>query len=37
MYAADNTTIIPGGTYYKQGNVLDIGTGADQARRVQAT
>lgn len=24
MYAADNTTIVPGGTYYKLGNVLDI-------------
>jgi raffinose/stachyose/melibiose transport system substrate-binding protein len=24
MYAADNTTIIPGGTYYKNGEVLDI-------------
>jgi raffinose/stachyose/melibiose transport system substrate-binding protein len=24
MYAADNTTIIPGGTYYKLGDVLDI-------------
>ncbi|MBV9447621.1 MAG: extracellular solute-binding protein [Streptosporangiaceae bacterium] len=24
MYAADNVTIVPGGTYYKTGNVLDI-------------
>ena len=31
MYAADNTTIIPGGTYYKSGNVLDIGKALAQA------
>ncbi len=30
MYAADNTTIIPGGTYYKTGNVLDIGKALDK-------
>jgi raffinose/stachyose/melibiose transport system substrate-binding protein len=30
MYAADNTTIIPGGTYYKTGNVLDIGKALSQ-------
>ena len=31
MYAADNTTIIPGGAYYKSGNVLDIGKALTQA------
>ena len=31
MYAADNTTIIPGGTYYKSGNVLDIATALSKA------
>ena len=31
MYAADNTTIIPGGTYYKSGNVLDIATALQKA------
>ena len=31
MYAADNTTIIPGGTYYKTGNVLDIATALSKA------
>jgi raffinose/stachyose/melibiose transport system substrate-binding protein len=31
MYAADNTTIIPGGAYYKTGNVLDIGKALSQA------
>jgi raffinose/stachyose/melibiose transport system substrate-binding protein len=30
MYAADNTTIIPGGTYYKTGNVLDIAKALSQ-------
>jgi raffinose/stachyose/melibiose transport system substrate-binding protein len=30
MYAADNTTIVPGGTYYKTGNVLDIATALSQ-------
>ncbi len=31
MYAADNTTIIPGGTYYKSGNVLDIASALSKA------
>lgn len=30
MYAADNTTIVPGGTYYKTGNVLDIAKALSQ-------
>lgn len=30
MYAADNTTIVPGGTYYKTGNVLDISKALSQ-------
>lgn len=30
MYAADNTTIVPGGTYYKTGNVLDIAQALSQ-------
>jgi raffinose/stachyose/melibiose transport system substrate-binding protein len=30
MYAADNSTIVPGGTYYKTGNVLDIATALSQ-------
>jgi raffinose/stachyose/melibiose transport system substrate-binding protein len=30
MYAADNSTIIPGGTYYKTGNVLDIAKALSQ-------
>ena len=31
MYAADNTTIIPGGTYYKSGNVLDVASALSKA------
>jgi raffinose/stachyose/melibiose transport system substrate-binding protein len=30
MYAADNVTIVPGGTYYKTGNVLDIAKALSQ-------
>lgn len=30
MYAADNQTIVPGGTYYKTGNVLDVGKALSQ-------
>jgi raffinose/stachyose/melibiose transport system substrate-binding protein len=30
MYAPDNTTIVPGGTYYKTGNVLDIAKALSQ-------
>jgi raffinose/stachyose/melibiose transport system substrate-binding protein len=31
LYAADNTTIVPGGSYYKTGNVLDIAKALKQA------
>ena len=44
LYAADNTTIIPGGTYYKNGEVLDIskaltnaGVGSDMTAIAKST